>query len=367
MRKLLLTALALTLSLYAEESSAQIFRLNVTNYGAGTGNTTFENFVNTEIAKIETEINKDLPSGQPRRLMEGMANSSVMAGKGIGSDYASDMSVFLIGAGVGVGADMAKDRDTGSDLSGVGIAPGVMIGFNLGFMDTARLLGMDTNRLNVYFNFMKYSLDRSINKEPGKESSAGLDMMALGTHFRYDWIRPRGTKWLGWGGVKFHFGYEYNKTNIEFKSQLRESVAETSSNGETISGTIRGNPSALIAAKTHSIPLELSTDIRLLYILSLYGGVGADYSMGEASGRGGLNADSSELSCTGGVCGPSPGTNVDVQAEANIDAKGKVNPLLFRGFAGLQVNLPYVRIFGQIDKSFGNELIGATAGVRLAF
>ncbi|MFP5385932.1 MAG: Lsa36 family surface (lipo)protein [Bacteriovoracia bacterium] len=365
MKKYLLTLAYLAFAIYSTESSAQIFRLRVTDYGAGAGNATFENFVNTEIQKIENDINKDLPSAPPQRLMEGMANSSVMAGKGIGSDYASNMQVFLLGAGVGVGADLEKDDSTDSDISGVGIAPGVIIGANLGFLNTSRILGMDTNRLNLYLNFMSYSHKQTIDDDPGKESDAELDMTAMGIHFRYDWIKGSGSKLFGWGGVKFHFGYEYNKTDITFNSSISETVTETSSGGETISGTITGSPSATILVNTHSIPLEISTDVQLLYILSLYGGLGADYSFGQAKGNGSLNASESPITCTGGACGG--GTTVQVKPEANIDATGKVDPFTFRGFAGVQINLPYIRIFGQVDKSLGSEVIGATAGVRLVY
>src|SRR5690606_30554779 len=143
---------------------------------------------------------------QPKRLMEGMANSSVMAGKGIGSDYASNMEVFLIGAGIGVGADLEKDDNTDSEISGLGVAPGLVIGTNLGWMDTAKILGMDTNRLNVYLNFMGYGHDQSFG-DNGSETDAEIDMTSFGVHFRYDWIKGNGTKLLGWGGVKLHFGY----------------------------------------------------------------------------------------------------------------------------------------------------------------
>ena len=372
MIKLILTLLTLGISFYSVDSSAQIFRLRVSDYGVDENSPLFEqfkSFVDTEIAKIEKDINKDLPSGQPHRLMEGMANSSVMAGKGIGSDYASNMSVFLIGGGIGAGADLAKDETTDSDLSGVGVAPGLIIGTNLGFMDTAKILGMDTNRLNVYLNFMGYKHKQQLDDKPGKESSAELDMTAMGVHFRYDWIQPRGSKLLGWGGVKFHLGYEYNKTDITFNSKINENVSQTDANGNVISGDIEGSPTAKILVNTHSIPFEISTDVQLLYVLSLYGGLGVDYNFGQAKGIGSLNAAPSPVGCTnpspGELC--SGGTDVEVTPEANIDATGKVNPFTYRGFAGVQINLPYLRIFGQVDKSLGDDLIGATAGVRFVF
>lgn len=346
---------------------AQIFDIEVVSYGGLDGNAGVRSTIDNELLKVKNEINKELPSGAPDRLMEGMANSSVMAGKGIGTDYASNMSVFLIGANIGVGADLEKPEGTDSDLSGVGVAPGVIIGMNLGWMDSSTLLGMDTNRLNWYVNFMSYNFKKKFEDKDGKETEVGLDTLAFGTHFRYDWITGAGNKALGWGGVKLTFGFEYNKTKFDVKSQISEEVNETvSGTGETISGTITGSPTASILASTMSIPVALSTDIQILYFVTLYTGLGVDYNMGEAKGDGDLNGANSNLTCSGGAaCGGNP--TIVVKPKANLDTTAKVDPFLYRAFAGFQFNLPWTRLFVQVDKSLSNELIGATAGLRFAF
>lgn len=353
--------LLLALALYATESSAQIFKLNLTS---GTGNNTADDFIRAELLKIQNQVNKDLPSAQPKRLMEGMADSSVMAGKGIGKDYASGMDVFLIGAGVGAGADLEKDKNTDSDISGVGVAPGAVFGLDLGFMDTKHILGLDTDKLNVYFNFMSLGHEQK-SGDTGEETNAEIKATSLGIHFRYDWIEGAGSKLFGWGGVKVHFGYQYNKTELAFSSQINERIEATGPGGEVINDAITGNPKATILVNTHSIPLEVSTNIQLLYLLSLYGGLGVDYNTGEAKGDGGFNS-SETVQCTGaGAC--TGGVPINISAEANIDAKGKANPFTTRGFAGVQFNLPFLRVFVQADKAFGNDLIGATAGVRIVY
>jgi hypothetical protein len=354
-----------TLGLYATPSSAQIFDLKITNYGGLDSIPALKSFIDTQIQTAENDVNKEFPSGTPDRLMEGMANSSVMAAKGVGTDYASNMDVLLIGAGVGVGADLAKPSGTDSKLSGVGIAPGFIVGLNLGFIDSTSVLGMDPKRLNIYFNFMSYKINRTI--DASKNSEAGLDTLSFGSHIRYNWIRPRGNRLLGWGGVKVTTGFEYNKTEINFKTDLNQDINETlGTTGETVQGTITGSPEASILASTTSIPLALSTDVQILYFVSVYTGAGIDYNMGTAKGKGNLNANESTLNCTGGAsCGASP--TIRVQPTANLDTTGKVNPFLYRAFAGVQLNLPWTRIFVQVDKSLSNELIGATAGLRFAF
>lgn len=366
--KLFMVLLALVVSV---PTYAQIFDLEVTFYDGlddGTpGNTLVKNSLDAEILEAENKINEDLPSGAPERLMEGMANSSVMAGKGIGTDYASNMSVFLIGGGVGVGADLEKPEGTDSPVSGVGVAPGFIIGANLGFLDAEKILGMSTDRLNLYFNFMSYNYKRKTEDSDGKETDIGVDMFSIGSHLRYDWIQGKGNKALGWGGVKFTFGIEHNRTKFDFKTEIEETISETTNTGEVLSGVITGAPVASILATTTSIPVAISTDIQLLYFVSLYTGLGLDYNMGQAKGDGKLNGNESTVTCTGGVACGGAGRNIRVRPKANIDVSAKVDPFLYRAFAGFQFNLPWTRIFVQVDKSLSNDLIGATAGVRFAF
>lgn len=359
MMKLLFVLLTLGIGFYASDSSAQLFRLRTTDYGplVGAARTQWD----AALVEIENDVNKEFPSTEdPKRLMKGMANSSVMAGKGIGSDYASNMDVLLVGAGVGVGADLEKDKNTESDLSGAGIQGGIIVGTNLGWMDTQKILGLDTNKLNLYVNYLGYNLDRKMGD--GDKDSIKAKLNSFGVHASYDWIKGSGSKLFGWGGVKIHTGYEYNTTKLTFKSTIKETVSEDVGGGNTVSGTINGRPAASIDVATQSIPVEISTNVQLLYVLSLYTGLGVDFNFGKAKGDGALNADETDLTYNG-----TPGAGPSVQAEANIDSSSNVDSILTRGFVGLQINLPYIRIFGQVDKAFGNDLIGGTAGVRLVF
>lgn len=358
MKKLLLLATVLGLGLYSFESSAQLFNLEVSNCG-GLG-VALCNQLRTEIAQVETEINEDFPStGDPKRLMQGMANSSVMAGKGIGSDYASRMQVMLIGAGVGVGADLEKDKETDSDLSGIGIQGGLIIGTNLSWLDAEKILGLYTDRLNVYVNYLGYNLDRKMGD--GDKDQIEADLQSFGFHASYDLVTPKGSSLLRWGGIKVHTGYEYNKSRYRFSSNLSEDFNEDIAPGQTASGTISGSPAATIDVSTQSIPFEISTNVQLLYILSLYTGLGVDFNFGEAKSNGNLNADESTILINGAD------TGTRVQADANISGKSKVDSMLTRAFLGVQINLPYINIFVQADKAFGNELVAGTAGVRLVY
>lgn len=373
MIKIFYALILLATGFYAVESSAQIFTLKF-NADSSFSDPLFAQAItaiSAEIKQVEDKINDGLPkSKNPERLMQGMANSSVMAGKGVGSDYASEMSVLLIGAGAGVGADLEKNKEAKSDLSGVGVQAGIMIGTNLSWMDTATILGLDTNRINIYGNFFKYDMNNT-----SKDTTIKGKISSYGVHASYDWIPRSPSKLFGWGGVKIHTGYEYNKMDVVLNSKIEEDIsAETPSVPDaTFNATLNANPFASVNVATHSIPIEISTSFRFLYLFTLYGGLGADFNTGSAMGKGDLNSTLSEVRCNETNASSGCGTLGDgglageIEAGANIDGKGKVKAFTSRAFAGVQFNLPYFLIFVQGDKELGSNLVGATAGARFSF
>jgi hypothetical protein len=206
----------------------------------------------------------------------------------------------------------------------------------------------------------------NLNKMTG-DTDATIKMQSLGMHVSYDWISGAGSKLLGWGGVKITTGYEHNSTKLLFNSKI-DKVLDYTNGSTNYQSNISARPEATIDVATGTIPLNVSTSVQILYILSLYGGVGADYNMGKATGKGTLNSSPSTVTCSPTNAGTCPGgTAGSISATANIDGTGKVNPFLYRGFAGVQINLPFMRVFVQADKAFGNNLVGATAGLRFVY
>ncbi len=351
MKALLVTTLLLLPTLV----QAQIFRLQRTNDMGAAVNAVFD----AEILKIQNKINQDLPAAEPKRLMEGMANSQAAAGKGSATDYITHFETVAIGAGVGLGADLEKNKEFDSDLSGAGVMGSVQLGLNMAAFADNTFLGMDPKRLTVMANFFKFDLDRDFD-----DNNVKADLISFGFNGSYKWIDGNGNRLFGWDGVRLHSGYQYSSAKLNFKSKIDENVNETSA-GSTITGQITANPTASIDTSTHSIPLEISSGVNFLWVMSFYGGVATDINFGQAQGKGDLNATPSTLNCTNGVCGG--GQTANVQASADINEKGRVNPLFLRGFAGLQLNLPYVRVFAHANKVFGTEVYSFATGLRLAF
>lgn len=338
-------------------SHAQIFSIRRTT---STGNPLVDAAFDSELLKVQNEINSDLPAGDTDRLMEGMANSQAAAGKGASTDYISHFDTFMVGAGVGVGADLEENKEYDSDLAGIGVMGSVQVGLNMSAIFDNKVLGLDPKKTTVVANFFSYSADQDFD-----ESNAKIKMMSFGVHGSYKWKEGSGNRLFGWDGVRLHTGYQYSSANYDFKTRIDETINETTSVG-TISGNILANPAASIDATSHSIPLEISSGVNFLWILSAYGGLGTDINFGSAEGKANLNSETTTVTCSGA---PACGTpqNAQVETAANVDGKANVNPFFLRGFVGLQANLPYVRVFVHANKVFGTELYSFATGLRLAF
>lgn len=356
----------LLLIFISNQALAQVFTVEVIDYGGTDQIPALKRFIDNYLQDVEDKVNEKLPNDQPDRMMKAMANTNVLSGKGVGQDYASYMNVFLIGVGAGVAVDGEPTPELDSDISGIGAATGVVVGANLDRMNVSNFFGLDTKRLNIYTNFSKFGHTQNMEDRQGVESTLKVDLLNFGVHFRYDWILPTGDTNSGWGGVKTHWGYEFSDSEIFFTNNVDVTLTAIDENEGSLSGRLTGKPKYRVETQTHSIPLEISTDVRFLYFLTLYGGVGTDINYGKSNGEGMVEGDLSPLICTsGGFCGG--GKIIQVQLKANVDGEAHVNPFFLRGFGGLQFNVPYFRIYGQLDKVFGTDLIGATVGLRYVY
>ncbi len=352
MKALLLTLFILATALPAR---AQIFKLTL----VPTGNAAVDAALEAELLKVQNDVNKDLPASSPKRLMEGMADSQAASSRGMATDYISHFDKFTIGAGVGLGADLEEDKEMDSDISGAGATGGAIVGLNMSSLFDDSFLGLDPKKTTLMLNFFKYDLEKDVD-----DNEVKADMISFGFMGSYKWIDGNGSRWFGWDGVRLHTGYQYSSLDLTVTSNIDKDVDEDNGT-ESISGNLAATPKATIETATHSIPIEISSGVNFLHVLSFYAGLGTDFNMGSAKGKADANAERSTLNCTGGVCGGGQAFQVDTAA--NVDETGKVRPLFLRAFAGFQVNIPYVRVYAVANKVFGTEVYSVATGLRLAF
>ncbi len=337
--------------------------------------------LNTIFDSVETQVNTLLPNtgSDTNNYAKGMADSSVMAAKGLGVDYATHPDLVILGAGAGVAGDLGGSslsdvmdgKVKSTSIRGVGIQAAAMLGVNLGYFTDAELGPIELNKLKIFTNFLTKDLP----------SSGGIkgDMTDFGIHFQYDFFDEAALPWgfIKWNGLQLTTGFEYSALDVKFTKTIDKSTVKTvdissvtSVPGQTATATARFVGTANVGAdvSTKSIPIEVSTSARLFYILTPYVGLAGDLNFGTSKTTANVSGPVT-ISDSLGVFTTANNTNVSATASLPLDSRGKIKPDTFsaRYFAGLQFNIFLVKIYAQINQSLTNDTIGANAGLRLAW
>jgi hypothetical protein len=342
---------------------AQVFRVEVSDYSGLDSIGSLKNYIDSELLKIQNQVNEEIPNGAPARIMRGMANASILASSGANSDYSSRLETYLIGASISTAADLDSKNGTDSDVSGVGVAPSLLVGGNFDQLGISRFAGMDTKRLNAYVNFMEFGYEQDLTGSLGYDSEAKVSSQTIGFKFQYLWKAGKEYRFATWGGLRLHWGYQYNESEFSFERELDE-VVSLNNGQQNFNGRFTGRPKFRINVATHSIPFEISTDVRIFKFLSFFGGTGVNFNFGKATGSGEADITATPLVCvdSGAVCGG--GRVLQMQVKAAADAEGRADPLTARAFLGVQINLPHVQLYGKLDNSLGTKVYGASVGLR---
>jgi hypothetical protein len=297
---------------------------------------------------LETEVNKNLPEADQSTYLKGMANSSVASQKGLGADYATSIDFFIVGWSLGLGADLGDNSMSdviGGDIDanqirGFGASSALMVGFNPG------MLFKKLERLRIYLHYLSVDV-------PDKDDLEG-ESTSYGFHVQYKLIPARsiGLGLLSWNGVDFTTGMEFSKMKIHFLETFNDTVTY-----EGITANFAGTAQVGADISTTTIPFELSTSFRLAYLLSLYGGLGLDWSFGEAKS---IASVSGPITVSGGG-GGAGSASLDLGAEDSPDSFN------VRSFFGLQANVLALRAFAQLNRSISNDTMGVSVGVKVGF
>lgn len=333
---------------------AQVITLRTTDYGFLTSFPPLKDIFDNYIQSQQDRINEEQPIKNPQRLVKGVADSVSVSSRGVGTDYVTHMNEYMIGFSIGAAADFEKNVAIENVESGLGGAAGLVVGKRI------------NDRLNVYANIGGLSHSKTFQGIAGSTLEADISSFNTGVHFRYDLVPGSGDRWFGWGGVKSHFGYEYNYNELSFLNELNEDINVDLGGQAVLQGRLKGRPQYTITSKTHSLPLEFSTDLKFWNYFSLFGGLGGDLNFGQAKGEGDVKARIfSPLQCVSGLC-----TNLnlpEIEAKGNLNEKENVELLTTRGFGGMQLNLGQFSAYGMVNKTFGTKILGITLGGKINY
>jgi hypothetical protein len=308
---------------------------------------------NTLCDTLENEVNANLPDADQSNYLKGMANASVASQKGLGASYGNNLEYMEVGGTIALGADLGDNSMSdliGGDVDanqirGVGVGAAVTIGLK-GDLFAKKIGFIDMSRASFYGYFL--SLDA-----PDTDGLEG-DTTSMGLHVQYKIIPGFGAGFgfFEWGGIDITTGIERSSMKLKFVEPITETVTEGG-----VTATFNGTATVGADVSTTTIPIEVSTNVRLLYITSLFGGLGMDISSGEAKSIANLSGN---INITGG----SGGTGT-----ATLDLGSAEGPTTIstRAFFGLQLNLAIVNAFVLVNKGLTNDSLGLAVGARIGF
>ena len=292
---------------------------------------------------ITSSINEGLNLVDQEAFLQSMANAAAMSSKGMGVDYASNIKRFMFGASFGSAVNSAGfsfgrgGRELPED--GFSFQVSAMAGLNLGFSNPDGFLG----RVKLYANGMQLST--------GGDSFNGT-LTNLGGHLQLQLAKPRSGTGVEWGGLALTSGYDISQYSLDLVQAL---PVDTEIDGNDLSWSAEGTYT--VAAETASVPVELSTNVRLA-ILTLYAGGGVDYNLvGEAT---------SSISLAGPLDVSSSGQTATL-GDASISMSGSAiaDQLTPRFFGGAQVGLSVLKVYGHLNVGLNNS-VGGHIGARVA-
>jgi hypothetical protein len=280
-------------------------------------------------------------------------NAQNFSSKGLGVDYASEATLAEVGATVSFASGVDKAyKPSGSyadpPIKGGGANFSLMGGLGMG------LFGFDP--LMLFGNWFKGG--GSFGQLDGNYQNWGL-------HAQFRLFGPSrkmsAVKMLvRWGGVAITSGADYSHVSLRANKPISSTFNVVQ--GAPVTVKSDGNLVFSVDQTTWSVPLEITTSVRLLSLVTVYGGIGFDFQLGGGSDlKIGMNANLS-----GNYAGASYGN----LGTASINATGHASPssARMREIIGVQLGiLDMIRFFAQVNISNSNPMLtSVAAGLRLA-
>jgi hypothetical protein len=301
-------------------------------------------------ADLEGQLNgliaDQLNTGDVDAYMAKYANASAMAIKGMGVDYASNFKKFVVGGSFGPavsGVPFSLSRGPEAmPEGGFAFMAAAHAGVNLGVL-TPTVKKSPLSHVRLFVNGMAF------NPPANREFQAS--MYNVGGHAQISLGGAKLSPLAQWGGIAFTGGYELSSYELSLAQEL---PLEQQVDPATVTWTANGTYD--LRATSTTIPLEVSTNVRIA-IVSAYAGGGFDLNTGDAT---------SNASLSGPIDARAQGVSDTIgSASVSLAGLGSADPQVGRLFGGAQLNLSYFKVYGQLNYGF-NSTYGAFLGARFA-
>ena len=191
-------------------------------------------------------------------------------------------------------------------------------------------------------------------------------MTNFAVHGQYKLLRPKNTKKeliLQWGGLDLTSGIEYSRLTVDLGTDtLLDELPIVGDQAQEELVDFGATGTFTLSSTGVVIPFEASTNLRIAYFVTVFGGAGFDIQTGKAEVNMALNADLETDDPA------NPGQRVDL-GTASISAAAESGPSVGRArfFGGLQANLWRVKLLLQANLRPSPAAVGLTFGARVAW
>jgi hypothetical protein len=279
-------------------------------------------------ARMQTVINDAYGATNVDGFIRSFADATAFSLRGLGVDYASDPNSLVLGVGVNF-AVAASEQVNAAERPTAGLAP------NIGFMVGYNLSSQGAPAWTLFANGFY---------RKGSTTSLRGGIFSAGLHAQVRLIDPQrdgtvGTTVLRWSGIDLTGGLEMTRWTLGIEDDITTDVGVSGTNGSAnlvldSRGTFDLSSTAL------TVPVEVTTGLRIALLLSLYIGAGVDLTAG--SGKLAANLAGNLLT--------SDNRNVGT---ATITGGGdeSASPVAARILAGAQLNLWKLKVYAQVNAS----------------
>ena len=279
-------------------------------------------------SRMQSAINDAYGATNVDGFIRSFADATAFSMRGLGVDYASDPNSLVLGVGVNF-AVAASEQVNATERPTAGLTP------NIGFMAGLNLAGQGAPRWTIFGN--------GFYRNGSTEDLRG-GILSAGLHVQYRLVNPQKdvgieTKALRWIGIDLTGGLELTRWTLHVDDQITTEFGVTGTNGNA-SLVLDSTGTFNLSSTAITVPVEVSTGVRIALLVSIYVGAGVDFT----AGKGSLDTN------LAGTLFTSDGRPVGT---TTITGGGDENasPFAARILAGVQINLSKIKLYTQVNGS----------------
>ncbi len=171
---------------------------------------------------------------------------------------------------------------------GIGVSPFVMGAVNLGFLFGKGQSDQDERTFLHRFSLYGHGINKTINLDDYVKSNSSKSQMdgklsvnSSGIMVRFQLIQESYTRLNMFGFTGLTVGVGYNEQNFHLDMSYREKKSPTVKFG-LVSGTWAGNNLLEFDTKAMTVPVDVRTGFRFLYLFTVFAGAGTSFNNAEA-------------------------------------------------------------------------------------